>query len=142
MIRSYNLRFTGTLKTFRPEFIKSERGLAVPYRSSRYRDETDPQRLGEWAVLGALRGHHREICDQYESFKSSPTKPKSLRLGAKVADYVELRERWKAELIADRDRMMAASIPKLVQKLTRCREEFQTSEEETLGASHLPGGMW
>lgn len=114
----------------------------MPYRSSRYRDETDPKHLAEWAMLGALRGHHRAIAAQYDDFKASPTKLKSCQLGAMVADYVELRERWKAELIADRDRMMAESIPRLIQKLTRCREEFQTSEEETLGASHLPGGMW
>lgn len=97
----------------------------MAYRSSRYRDETDPQRLGEWAVLGALRGHYRAISEQYHDFKASPTKLKSCQLGALVADFVELRERWKAELIADRDRMLAGSIPKLVQKLNRCRDEFQ-----------------
>jgi hypothetical protein len=97
--------------------------------------------LSEWAVLGALRGYHRQISEQYYEFKARPTKPKSCALGAKIADYVELREQMKDELIADRDRMMAAAVPRLVQKLSRCREEFQISEERTLGASHLPGGM-
>lgn len=113
----------------------------MPYRSSRGRDEADPTRLGEWALIGALRGYHRAITEQYHDFKARPTKPKSCALGAKIADYVELRQQMRDELIADRDRMMAAAMPRLVQKLNRCREEFQVPEEKTLGASHLPGGM-
>ncbi len=109
------------------------------YVSSRHGLSREDACTLEWIRGIELKTAYQEVVSTFERFQQRPNPVRCERLVQAIARFVDLRDKWRAELESDRAHMLSQLAPKLARRVNYLDSEFAVdpdSERPGLDLTH------